>query len=232
MEIPNNYEGLIIEHRHRVFCRVRNLGTGEITQLPIPQAEKILGNVFYYDWFTHDTKFIINSEKGYEILKLGDQNWRPLQPNFRKDQIVLMSNDRKKMLFFYCLVHQGSFDLRVTLFDLRTEEYETIRNFPRNIFCDVTKQIPFYWESDPAIGELSKENGLRVLVMKNDYSWNEQVIEISSAFLNHHLITMKFFPIDFVNGILWFQCNGNRKYYFCYHIVSGSVIGYVKALFI
>ncbi|XP_060973541.1 uncharacterized protein LOC133038911 [Cannabis sativa] len=233
MEIPNNQNGLKIEYHHGV-CLARNPKTGVIEHhLPIPQAENVFGNFFYYDPRTRETKFVINSEKGYEIIKLGDQNWRPLQPDFRKGQRVLMfkDKDREKLLFFYAVrtpQQQGTSDLEISCFDLSTEEYENLRNFPRNIFCDVTKLIPFYWKSDPAIGELSKEDGLRVLIMKNDYSWNEQVIEISSAFLNLHLITMKFLPIHFVKGVLRFQCNDNQDYYFFYNIRTGSVTGYSK----
>ncbi|KAF4403888.1 hypothetical protein G4B88_014344 [Cannabis sativa] len=235
MEIPaNNQYGLKVEHHHGV-CLARNPKTGVIEHhLPIPQAENVFGNFFYYDSDTRGIIFVIKSEKGYEILKLGDQNWRPLQPDFRKGQPVLKfkDKDREKLLFFYLVrtpQQQGTFDLEISCFDLLTEKYEKLRNFPRNIFCDVTKLIPFYWESDPAIaiGELSKEHGLRVLVMKNDYSWNEQVIEICSPFLNQHLIPTGIIPVAFVNTLLWFRYrkHNHRNIEYCYDTILGRVMG-------
>ncbi|KAF4375512.1 hypothetical protein F8388_024171, partial [Cannabis sativa] len=154
-----------------------------------------------YDSDTRGTIFVIKSEKGYEILKLGDQNWRPLQPDFRKGQPVLKfkDKDREKLVFFYLV---------------RTRQQQA---------------HSFYWESDPAIaiGELSKEHGLRVLVMKNDYSWNEQVIEICSPFLNQHLIPTGIIPVAFVNTLLWFRYrkHNHRNIEYCYDTILGRVMG-------
>ncbi|KAF4375518.1 hypothetical protein F8388_024177 [Cannabis sativa] len=219
MEIPNNLDGLKIEYHHGV-CLARNPKTGVIEHhLPIPQAQNVFGNFFYYDPRTRMKLNLSSILKRVTrlsnlVTKIGDL----YNPIFRKGSAYSCS--KTKIGRNYSLLR------RTNSTTTSTEEYENFRNFPRNIFCDVTKLIPFYWKSDPAIGELSKEDGLRVLIMKNDYSWNEQVIEISSAFLNLHLITMKFLPIHFVKGVLRFQCHDNQDYYFFYNIRTGSVTGY------
>ncbi|KAF4403881.1 hypothetical protein G4B88_014337 [Cannabis sativa] len=63
--------------------------------------------------------------------------------------------------------------------------------------------------------------------MKNDYSWNEQVIEICSPFLNQHLIPTGIIPVAFVNTLLWFRYrkHNHRNIEYCYDTILGRVMG-------
>ncbi|KAF4347661.1 hypothetical protein G4B88_008172 [Cannabis sativa] len=234
MEIPNNQDRLKVEHYHGLLCIARNTRTGVIAHhLPIPRAEKICQKFFYYDPRTRETKFVIHSEKGYEILKLGDQNWRPVEPDFRKGQQILMCKDTGKVLFFYPIQTptQGTFDLEMSCYDLISEKYENFRNFPRNIFSDVTNITPFLWNNCPVIGEFTKDRGLRILVMKNVYCWSEKVIEISidySKFFNHeYLIPRGIIPVEILNSLLFFRYKYIYPgYEFSYDMKLGSVMGF------
>ncbi|KAF4362166.1 hypothetical protein G4B88_002305 [Cannabis sativa] len=60
--------------------------------------------------------------------------------------------------------------------------------------------------------------------MKNDYSWNEQVIEICSPFLNQHLIPTGIIPVAFVNTLLWFRYrkHNHRNIEYCYDTILGE----------
>ena len=224
----HKHRRLIIEHRHGEFFHARDLETGEVLNLPIPHCHHVLGVVYSYDWFTKESHMIVISEKGHEILRIGDQNWRPFEPNYRKGEYMMISKVRKEVLFLNLVqTPQQGLDLEVPCYNIRTERCGNIGNFPKGVFADLNKLIPFFWNFSPAVGELSRKDGLRVLALAND-EWSEEIQQVCSKFFNLHLIALDFVPVKVVCGNLWFQCNGNREYYFCYDIKAGRVTQYVK----
>ncbi|KAF4376199.1 hypothetical protein F8388_018868 [Cannabis sativa] len=66
--------------------------------------------------------------KGYEILKLGDKNWRPLQPNFRKGQLLLKLKVKFELHNNKRLVHNTSYVLH--------SKYQSL-NWQLNLFLTI-----------------------------------------------------------------------------------------------
>ncbi|POO01930.1 hypothetical protein TorRG33x02_022220 [Trema orientale] len=48
----------------------------------------------------------------------------------------------------------GDLDVHVSCFDLRTEKSVNIDRFPRGVFSDVSKPLPFWWNNCVAFGKI------------------------------------------------------------------------------
>ena len=226
-------EGLVVEYYY-IFCRshsihsviIRNPATQNICFLPPPPSEIIRGMWLNIDSSTGLTKAKLLCEfsfldvrtfrfvNAYGILKVGEENWRPLNPD-RVGQSLMVSRDQKEMFFIKTRPHLA---LQISSFDIRTERSVNIDNFPQGAFSDLANLTPFWWNNSLAIGEVTGTK-LHVLILEkqqngnNGYKWSDQKIIIPLGVLGPQTIK-DFVPIEAISNYLWFHSKGAYKY--CY----------------
>ena len=95
-------EGLVVENLSDRFFTIRNPATRKVLHLPRPPGNN------HRMWFNFSSsrllcehsvlEHVLETEKDYKLLKIGDNWWRPLDPD-GKEESVIVSKDQEKMFF-------------------------------------------------------------------------------------------------------------------------------------
>ncbi|PON64807.1 F-box domain containing protein [Trema orientale] len=221
-------EGLLVE-RHFFgdfhLYVVRNPATCKVLALRHPPGE-VLGMWLKVFLSTGEAKLLCKysvlmpgniREENYAILEIGRDiqirnTWR-LLPN-RTAQSLMVSVDQEKMYFIIRVwTAENGFGLRISSFDIRTEETVADYYFPIGVFPDVLELHPFWWDNCLAFGNVT-ERELQALVLEkqgNQYNWIRK--DPILGFLGH-LMCKLFVPIEVKSTDLWYH-TGINKYCYC-----------------
>ena len=231
-DILGVFEGLVVESRCHHYYTVRNPATRKLLHLPRPPGNDYSRQMWFnFNSSTREARLLCKysvlsedrytlSEQGYKIIKIGEKEWRSLNPN-RKKESLMLSRDEGKMYFIGLVKTGHDLDLQISSFDMRTENSVTIGNLPGGVFSDLSKLHPFLWDNCPAFGDVTVQD-LQVLVLKkqeegNDqYKWNENKIVVSLEILGerHPMIRDYFSPVEAISDDLWYRSLG--RYEYCY----------------